>query len=145
MRDSYSIGRRGPAGLPGCWVLAGRDAFSSPPLPKSYLLAPFGIRTVLCPGCPRTERLEHLLISIAVYLTEVELVDAPIVEVLLEGDDTALLTQVQLPRPVEVDHGAEAARMPVKVELVVLYRLVSRNLSVIFKIMFHLLKNFVHN
>ena len=130
------VGRRG---------VGGRDAFSSPPLPKSYLLAPFGIRTVLCPGCPRTERLEHLLISIAVYLTEVELVDAPIVEVLLEGDDTALLTQVQLPRPVEVDHGAEAARMPVKVELVVLYRLVSRNLSVIFKIMFHLLKNFVHN
>ena len=64
---------------------------------------------------------------------------------LLESEDAHLVGDMELPRPVEVDYGAEAARMPVKVELVVLYRLVSRNLSVIFKIVFHLLRNFVHN
>ncbi len=52
--------------------------------------------------------------------TQVELVDAPVVEVLLESDDTALLPQMQLPRPVEVDDGPKAPRVAVKVELVVL-------------------------
>jgi hypothetical protein len=56
-----------------------------------------------------------------VNLTQVELVNAPVVEVLLEGDDATLLSQVQLPRPVEVDDGPEAARVPVKVVLVVLH------------------------
>ena len=62
------------SGFFGLWLMAGRvnnvsgkwggDAVSGPPpLPKSCFSSPIGIRTALCPGCPRTERLEHLFVN----------------------------------------------------------------------------------
>ena len=53
--------------------------------------------------------------------TQVQLVDAPVLQILLEGHRAALLAEVKTTRPVEVDDGAEVARVPVEVILVVLH------------------------
>ena len=53
--------------------------------------------------------------------TQVQLVDAPVLQVLLEGHRAALLAEVKTTRPVEVDDGAEVARVSVEVILVVLH------------------------
>lgn len=64
----------------------------------------------------------HLLVDVLFTLVvfvltarlEVELVHAPVLEVVAEGDDTHFFDQVQLTRPVEVEDGREGSRMPVE-------------------------------
>ena len=50
---------------------------------------------------------------------EVQFVDAPVLEVVTEGEDAHLVHQMQLPCPVQVEDGGEGARVSVEEELVV--------------------------
>ena len=50
---------------------------------------------------------------------QVQLINAPVLEVLAEGQDTHLLHQMQLARAVEVEDGGKGARVAVEEVLVV--------------------------
>ena len=67
-----------------------------------------------------TNQFSGLIVSLLTAGLQVKLINAPVVQVLLEGHRAALLSQVKFPRPVEVDDGPEVPGMPVKVVLVVL-------------------------
>ena len=67
-----------------------------------------------------TNQFPGLVVTLLTARLQVELVNAPVVEVLFEGYRTALLSQVKFPRPVEVDDGPEVPGMSVEVVLVVL-------------------------
>jgi len=58
-----------------------------------------------------------LVIAVAAAGVQEKLVDAPVLDLLAEGEDTQLLHDVQLPCLVEVEHIEEEARVSVKVEL----------------------------
>ena len=76
--------------------------------------------------------LAHLLVDVLLALVvlvlaagfQVQLVDAPVVEVVAEGNDAHLFDQVQFARPVKVQDRAEGARMSVEEVLVVHQRVV---------------------
>ena len=57
-----------------------------------------------------------LVISVLTAGLEVELVDAPVLEVVGKRQHTHLLDQMQLPGAVEVEHGRERARVTVEVK-----------------------------
>ena len=67
-----------------------------------------------------TNQFPGLVVALLTARLQIELIDAPVVQVLLEGHRAALLSQVKFPRPVEVDDGPEVPGMSVKVVLVVL-------------------------
>ena len=67
-----------------------------------------------------TNQFPGLVVALLTARLQVELVNAPVVQVLFEGYRTALLAQVKLPGSVEVDDGPEVPGMSVKVVLVVL-------------------------
>lgn len=58
-----------------------------------------------------------LVVAVAAAGVQEELVDAPVLDLLAEGEDAQLLHDVQLPRLVEVEHVEEEAGVSVKVEL----------------------------
>ena len=65
--------------------------------------------------------LEHVLLALVVAVLaarlEVELVDAPVLEVVGERQHAHLLDEVQLTGPVEVQHRRERTRVSIEVEL----------------------------
>ena len=67
-----------------------------------------------------TNQFPGLVVPLLTARLQVELVNAPVVQVLFEGHRAALLSQVEFARPVEVDDGPEVPGMSVKVVLVVL-------------------------
>ena len=67
-----------------------------------------------------TNQLPGLVVSLLTARLQVQFINAPVVQVLLEGYRTALLSQVKFPSPVEVDDGPEVPGMSVEVVLVVL-------------------------
>lgn len=72
--------------------------------------------------------LVHVLLPLMVLVLtarlQVELVDAPVLQVVAEGEHTHLVHQVQLARPVEVEDGAEALGVSVEEVFVVYQRVV---------------------
>ena len=67
-----------------------------------------------------TNQFPGLIVALLTAGLQVQLVNTPVVQVLLEGYRTALLSQVKFPSPVEVDDGPEVPGMSVEVVLVVL-------------------------
>lgn len=65
-----------------------------------------------------------LMVLVLATRFEVELVDAPVVEVVAEGDNAHLFDQVQLAGAVKVQDRAEGARVAVEEVLVVHQRVV---------------------
>ena len=65
-----------------------------------------------------------LVVFVLAARLEVELIHAPELEVVAEGDDAHLLHQVELTRPVEVEDGREGSRVPVEEVFVVQQRVV---------------------
>ena len=53
-------------------------------------------------------------------ITQIELINAPIVKVLLECDNTTLLAQVELPSSVKIYHCSKVAGMSVEIVFVIL-------------------------
>ena len=68
-----------------------------------------------------THLLEHVLLALVIAVLaarlQVQLVDAPVLEVVGERQDAHLLDEVKLTGAVEVEHGRERPRVTVEVEL----------------------------
>ena len=67
-----------------------------------------------------TNQFSGLVVALLTTRLQIQLINAPVVQVLFEGYRTPLLSQVKFPRPVEVDDGPEVPGMSVKVVLIVL-------------------------
>ena len=67
-----------------------------------------------------TNQFPGLVVPLLTAGLQIQFINAPVVQVLLEGNRTPLLSQVKFPRPVEVDDGPEVPGMSVEVVLIVL-------------------------
>ena len=65
------------------------------------------------------QELPGLVVALLATRLKVQLINPPKVQILSEGNGTALLSQMESASPVEIDYGAKIARVTIKVVFIV--------------------------